>query len=296
MEKEKNIYEVEWYDFIEELRSNERHYTYLWEKDWNKYVVKFLIWKNIGDFKKEIERNKSESNDNLSWVEIIEQWYNFFVSKYYESSVNTYLNENPDKADDLFDKILNWTSEISSKFDANKKSILKTKLRVFKYSVKILQKWFSESVSSILGENKKYGIDKTLVFNSFKDIFKYDPKELYINHSCLHLDHLLIDDENDKLIWIDWEHSVKDPYRYKFLDEAYIFQSLLHKQNEELAKKFLDKFLNKYKDEDLEHIKIIFTKKILWGIFEILNDLDHNKNYKEKIELHQKYLKEINNL
>ncbi len=287
-------YKISWYKIDKVLRNNWRHYTYLSKKDWEPVVVKVLIWDDIENFKKEIERNKNENWKYLSWARVLDEWENYFVTKYVEISVNDYLKENlgnTDKIDNLFNLILNWAEEISvKKWDFNRAKV-EFKKRVLVYTIRILTKWVKSKVLSLLWKKDNYWIEFWNIVNIYLKTlrFSFDESMVRQNHSCFHLNHAQITDTEDKLVWIDWEHSVKNPYRFDFLDEAYVFQNLLHKQTEELALKFLEKLLAKYPDNK-EQIKIMIIKKLLWGIQEILWDLENNPDYIEKIQLHQKIL------
>ena len=114
--------------------------------------------------------------------------------------------------------------------------------------------------------------------NSCIDLLRYQPdgRSTVTNHSCLHLEHLYEGiRDTDALVAIDWEHSELQPYRYEFLDEAYIFQNLLQKHSEASAALFYNTFIQGHLsvlESEQKKIRTVFMKKLLGGLFEMLND------------------------
>ncbi len=151
--------------------------------------------------------------------------------------------------------------------------------------------WFSKKTSSRIPEFSNIQVSRALW-----KIATYNPDIRYIveNHACLHLDHLFIGDEKSwKYVAIDWEHSEIQPFRYEFLDAAYIFQNLLHRHSETLAIMFYNEFLSRVEkviSEKHMHIRTIFMKKILGWMYEMIIDGLNNPDPKEAFELHTKYL------
>lgn len=167
---------------------------------------------------------------------------------------------------------------------------------MFKYSSKILFESIKGKINNILpkqNKSNKKSYDIKMFPWGFFNIFNTKIKqESFQNHACFHLDHLFIADDG-KIVAIDWEHSVKSPDRYAFLDDAYFFQDLLAKKDEKMAVQFLGNFI--HKNWFNENIRKVFIKKLLWWIYEILTekkDIDFDSN-QEKISLYQKYIEEL---
>lgn len=257
-------YLIKWYSFIKLLRDNDRHYTYLSRtQDWTEVVVKVSKSQENNELlAREIARNQTEKWVNISWAKILDYEYNYFVSVKYPKTVSTLVDElekswNKKWLIRLFRIILNWTEEISEeRHDEESVEITVKNLRSreMKYSCPLIEFEMQREVWGILEieEGRKRNIPRysiALIANAWL-CSEYCRKKIttaYINHACLHLDHLFVGDKNSwKLVAIDWEHSEMQPYRIRFLDEAYIFQNLLHRHREESAILFYKEFLRKY--------------------------------------------------
>lgn len=326
-EKNSNIqvkYEfiLEDYPFIKILRDNNRHFTYLSsDNNWKELIVKVAKTNESASvLRKEIYRIQAERWKDISWPQITYYWDNYFVAVKYNKTVGEMVDDFEENWDEkglnkMFFEIVNWTSWISHEI-SNQDNVniaqKEAKKRSVKYSWIILKHAVLQRVNSILwswDEQRKIPeIPMWLIVKSCMAFLKYKPdlKSIAKNHACLHLDHLYEWDDNSwKYVAIDWEHSELQPYRYEYLDEAYIFQNLLQRHSENSAITFYKEFI-KHRififDSEKSKIRAIFIKKLLWWLFEILEDKINNPNPYEKINLHLKYLKwffeskEISNL
>lgn len=310
-ESKNNEFILEWYPLIRMLRDNDRHFTYLSEVNWKSVVVKVAKTEESAvTLRKEIRRINKERWESISWATILRQWDNYFVATKYNKTVGELVDEfekedNEDWLRELFRIILDWTTEISEEINDElkvKTMISHAENRIIKYVSELISAQSRKHTAQCLCEYEipnpdvpELPIELFTKAWGFFDSSKSVINRVCQNHACLHLGHLFVWDENSwKLVAIDWEHSEIQPYRMRFLDEAYIFQNLLHRHSEESARIFYEEFIKKYwqiSEKDELDIKLVFTKKLLGWLYEIITDSENNKQPGQIIGLHLKYLK-----
>lgn len=309
-ESKNNEFILEWYPLIRIFRNNDRHFTYLSEVSWKNIVVKVAkTEESATTLRKEMRRINKERWKSISWAKILSQWDNYFVAIKYNKTVGELVDDyekswNQKDLEEMFSDVINWCYEISyevmntSNVNTARKEARK---RAIKYSAMILKHTVSQRVGSIIwyqnDERRIPDISMKLIMRACMEFLKYKPgwRSTVTNHACLHLDHLYKWDENSwKYVAIDWEHSELQPYRYEHLDEAYIFQNLLHRHSESSAIAFYKEFISRRKtvlNHTQKTIRIIFIKKLLGWLFEILEDKANNPKPFDQINLHLKYMK-----
>ncbi|EKE30172.1 MAG: hypothetical protein ACD_2C00033G0013 [uncultured bacterium (gcode 4)] len=315
------------YPLLRIIKENDRHYTYeSKDTEWVGVVVKVAKnEKSSAILKEEIIRIEAMRWEFISWPMLIAQWENFFVMRKYEISAREYVSalegkiseshEDPREALRLlsilewgFSSIIKGCREILKSWLREKERAIaekEAKKRALKYLSKIIAEGFRQKIGNIVWfaseERKIPEIPVSLIIKAFLKFMSYNPSQndIAINHACLHLDHLYVwDDESAEFVAIDWEHSALQPYRYEYLDEAYVFQNLLQRHSEQSALNFYIRFCGEltekasHKDIKIETDKVraIFIKKLLWWLYEMLSDKTNNPEPWEKIWLHLKYL------